>query len=175
MPRRITAEQERIIREELAKKTPREEIARLCRASYKTVSDIAIGKWQPKRRPDDEGIPTHSPLLLVNMVRCPGCGGKVMLPCATCIMRRERDAERAMHGPIPLLPVDREAELKLKVAQVGLDEVCGNCGAGTVETSGRGLNCSNCHSRWSPAPTIDGILEQAIERLKIRVNRKMLT
>lgn len=58
----------------------------VCRA---TVSAIARGKRKNRERE----IEQHAPMPSGPLVRCPGCGGKVQLPCLACRAdrRRERD------------------------------------------------------------------------------------
>jgi hypothetical protein len=65
-----------------------------------TVNAIALGKHvrNPVRRPrgEEEGFipPTGLP------VRCPGCGGKVQMPCLLCYIRtRRRQKRREKSGP----------------------------------------------------------------------------
>jgi hypothetical protein len=65
-------------------------IARRAGVSRGTVNAIAQGKRSCSRvrQPrDDEGFvpPTGVP------VRCPGCGGRVQMPCLLCYIRERRD------------------------------------------------------------------------------------
>jgi hypothetical protein len=64
-------------------------IARQIGVSRGTVNAIALGRriCDPARRPQNEGgfvPPAGLP------VRCPGCGGRVQMPCLLCYIREMR-------------------------------------------------------------------------------------
>ncbi len=67
-------------------------IAALVGVSRATVNAIARGK---RKNREQREIERHAPMPSGPLVRCPGCGGKVQLPCLTCRAERirERDCE----------------------------------------------------------------------------------
>lgn len=77
-------------------KLSQRQIARQTGISRATVGAIASGKrpeYQPRPRDDEPDRPTGPP------ERCPGCGGRVYLPCRLCRIRavKRREVERKRH------------------------------------------------------------------------------
>jgi hypothetical protein len=64
-------------------------IAALVGISRATVNAIARGKRKNRERE----IGGHTPMPSGPLVRCPGCGGKVQLPCLTCRAERKRERD----------------------------------------------------------------------------------
>ena len=85
------------IRRHLAEaKLSQRQIARLTGISRATIGAIASGRrpdYAPRVR-DDEPERPQGPA-----VRCPGCGGRVYLPCRLCRVRaiKRRERERQKH------------------------------------------------------------------------------
>jgi hypothetical protein len=72
------------------------QIARSTGISRATISAIASGKrpdYQTRVRDDEPERPIGPP------VRCPGCGGRVYIPCRLCRIRavKRRELERKKH------------------------------------------------------------------------------
>ena len=77
-------------------KLSQRQIAKLTGISRATISAIARGRrpdYEPRVRDDEPERPTGPP------VRCPGCGGRVYLPCRLCRIRaaKRRELERKKH------------------------------------------------------------------------------
>jgi hypothetical protein len=66
-------------------------IAKLVGMSRGTVNNIAMGRRPRVTTPVDEFEPQQGPL-----VRCPGCGGKVYLPCLLCHVRQINAKDHAL-------------------------------------------------------------------------------
>lgn len=69
-----------------------------------TVNAIAQGKRTCDRfcRPrDDDGFVPPNGL----PVRCPGCGGRVQMPCLLCYIRERNEERKTDHGRPPLRQV----------------------------------------------------------------------
>jgi hypothetical protein len=69
-------------------------VARRLGVSRGSVQAVARGKYRlhpPLKRPTGEGFQPPQGRHL----RCPGCGGKVQLPCLACYLRRKKEKENA--------------------------------------------------------------------------------
>lgn len=71
-------------------KISQRKIAKLVGMSRGTVNSIALGRRPRISAPPDELQPFSGPL-----VRCPGCGGKVFMPCLLCRVRKLKAIDQA--------------------------------------------------------------------------------
>lgn len=74
-------------------KLSQRKIAKVTGISRATIGAIASGKrpdYQPRSRDEDDYFRPTGPA-----VRCPGCGGKVYLPCRLCRVRAIKAEEEA--------------------------------------------------------------------------------
>jgi len=70
------------------------QIARRLGVSRGTVNAIALGRRADivLRTPEEEGFPSPAGAA----VRCPGCGGRVQMPCLLCYVREWKASHKAI-------------------------------------------------------------------------------
>jgi hypothetical protein len=68
-------------------------IARETGVSRSTVNNIARG-YRPRWEDSPSDVQPTGPL-----VRCPGCGGRVFLPCLLCRVRELKEQDRQLCNP----------------------------------------------------------------------------
>lgn len=139
-------------------------IAKEAGVCHVVVSQIFHGRERPKAK-DEHGF--RSPYRGADIVWCPGCNGRVKMPCRLCAARKDRATSPPGSHEVDLWP--EHPHFCESPVQDGLAEVCGVCGSGpSMDTIG-GPKCMRCKSKWSGCPPRSDV---EVTALQIRDERE---